>query len=190
MGNDDPAITRRPTCGLPEFPEHLRAIPMLDSANRAKAWLAQGSSAARPGSRASKTPPSIAGTRWRLTWRFDWRQRPSSWRWGWRSQSPVEMRASGSSVPAFIRSSRGARPACSQSIPRALDRFGHAEREKPRHTLVLLYCFQNRSISTNVNDADQAISTKPVSASVPVMNRTAPTGTTSPKPSVVKQTAE
>lgn len=60
-------------------------------------------------------------------------------------------------------------------IPRALSR---------------LHCFQNRSISMNVNDADQAISTKPVNASVPDMNRTAPTGTTSPRPSVVKHTAE
>ena len=50
--------------------------------------------------------------------------------------------------------------------------------------------FQKRCISMKVNDADQVISTKPVSASVPVTKRTGPAGTTSPRPSVVKQTAE
>ena len=39
--------------------------------------------------------------------------------------------------------------------------------------------------SRNVNDADQVISTNPVSASMPARNRTGPEGTKSPKPTVV-----
>jgi hypothetical protein len=50
--------------------------------------------------------------------------------------------------------------------------------------------FPDRCISTNVKDADQAINTKPVSDSVTVMNRTGPVGTVSPKPRVVKHTAD
>ena len=49
---------------------------------------------------------------------------------------------------------------------------------------------QNFSISRYVKDADQVMSTKPVSASVAERKRTAPTGAMSPKPTVEKVTAE
>lgn len=49
---------------------------------------------------------------------------------------------------------------------------------------------QWRDISRKVNDADQVIRRSPVSPSLPDSNRTGPTGARSPKPTVVKVTAE
>ena len=75
-------------------------------------------------------------------------------------------------VPAAARGLRGGGRRGSDALPAA------------RVTAIAQLGRQSRCISRNVYDADHVIITNPVSDSMPARNRMAPTGTTSPKPTV------
>src|SRR5688572_20042038 len=58
------------------------------------------------------------------------------------------------------------------------------------HEASQLFRRQNSCISRNRNEADQVMRMKPVTDSVPAMNRTGPIGVRSPKPSVENVVAD